>query len=77
MATGQLSLAGTRHFASAILDGTRGEGGWCDPPLRVSKVCVVELSEKDQWIALDEYLLADGGAFFDPRSKLDPVMRGR
>ena len=38
-----LTLADTRH--SAILDGTRG--GVRPPPLRVSKVSVVELSEKN------------------------------
>ena len=31
-------------------------GGWCDPPLGVSNRSVVELSGKDQQIALAEYL---------------------
>ena len=40
-----------RHLRS-----DRGGGaGWCDPPLGVSKRSVVELSGKDQQIALAEY----------------------
>ena len=46
-----LTLAGTRHFA--ILDGTRGVGA--TPSLCVSKVSIVELSEKKHRIALEEY----------------------
>ena len=43
-----LTLARIRCFA------TFGRTGWCDP-LGVSKRSVVELSEKDQEIALAEY----------------------
>ena len=50
-------------------------GGGCDPP-GVSKLSVVELSGKNQRIALDEYsrLVV---RFFGPRSIFDPVMRGQ
>ena len=46
------------------------------PPSRFQSTCVVELSGKDQWIALDEYsrMMA---RFFDPGLKFDPVMRGQ
>ena len=54
--TNNKTLAGTRH--SANLDGVSGGGGRgeCDPPIRVYKVCVAELSGNYWWIALDEYL---------------------
>ena len=47
-----LTLARIRCFATF---GRTGGGGWCDPPLGVSKRSVVELSGKDQQIALAEY----------------------
>ena len=52
-ATGPLTLARIRCFAT--FGRTGGGGGWCDPPLGVSKRSVVELSGKDQQIALAEY----------------------
>ena len=35
------------------------------------------LREKDQSIALDEYLLTIGGIFFDPRSTFDLIIVGQ
>ena len=39
-------------------------GGRCAPPPGVSKLSVAALRNKDQAIALNEYLLAIGGVFF-------------
>ena len=47
-----LTLARKPRFATFASVG--GEG-WCDPPLGVSKRSVVDLSGKDQQIALAEY----------------------
>ena len=55
----------------------RHKWGWYDPPpLRVSKVCVVELSDKDQRIAIDEYSRM-AVRFFYPRANFRPFMRGQ
>ena len=48
-----LTLARKRCFATFA--GVGGGGGWCDPPLGVSKRSVVELRGKGQQIALAEY----------------------
>ena len=53
-----LTLAGTRHFA--ILDGIRGGGG-VGAPLGVSKVCVVEISEKTGGLPLMSTCNGGGG----------------
>ena len=64
-----LTIAGARHFT--ILDATGGGGN----PLCVSKLSVVKLSENIADCA--GWVMAIGGAFFDPMSKFDPVMRGQ
>ena len=48
-----LTLAGTGHFAS--FHGTRGGGGWCDPPpLAVSPLIELELRGKNERVARRE-----------------------
>ena len=49
-------------------------GGGCDPP-GVSKLSVVELSGKTA--DCSRRVLAIGSAFFDSRSKIDPVLGGQ
>ena len=50
-----LILTLARKPCFATFAGVGGGGGWCDPPLGVSKRSVVELRGKDQQIALAEY----------------------
>ena len=65
-----LNLAGIRHFA--FLDSTGAGGGGEAKRLGVSKVSVVEISEKDQQLAHDEY-----SRLLVRLSKFDPVMTGQ
>ena len=67
----RLTLALAGHFPKHVLAGE----GRCDPP-GVSTLNVVELREKDQSIALDEYLRLVVYCFY-PRSTFDLVMTGQ
>ena len=64
-----LTLARLPYFATFPVQGG------CDPP-GVSKLSVVELSEK-KTADCSRRVLAIDSAFFYPRSKMDPVLGGQ